>query len=126
GGWVPLVIAAVAFFLMTTWKRGRELLIQRLRSRSYPFSQLLKDIEVKPPVRVPGTAIYMVGDAEMTPPALLHNLKHNKVLHETVVFLTVVGREVPHVPPAERVHVVELAPTFFRIIAYYGFSDAPD
>lgn len=126
GGWVPLVMAAVLFFLMKTWKRGRTILVQRMRSISYPFQKLISDIQAKPPVRVPGTAIFMVGDAELTPPALLHNLKHNKVLHETVVFLTVVGREVPYVAESDRVTVTEIAPSFFRIIANYGFSDTPD
>lgn len=126
GGWVPLAIAVVFFFLMTTWKRGREILIRRLRANSYPFAQLLKDIEANPPTRVKGTAIFMVGDTQMTPPALMHNLRHNKVLHENIVFLTVVSREVPHVPEADRVQISELAPTFYRIVAYYGFSDSPN
>lgn len=126
GGWVPILIALVVYFLMTTWKQGRATLIQRMRSRSYPFQQLLKDIEENPPARVPGTAIFLVGDTEMTPPTLLHNLRHNKILHKHIVFMTVVNREVPHVPPKDRVQVTNLAPSFFRVVAYYGFSDAPN
>lgn len=126
GGWVPLMIAGIVYFCMTTWKRGREILVGRLRERAYPFKSLLEDIKSDPPARVRGTAIFMVGDSELTPPALMHNLKHNKVLHETVVFLTVVGREIPHVPASERVKVFELAPSFYRVIANYGFSDSPD
>lgn len=126
GGWVPVMLALGVYFLMTTWKRGREILSQRMRARSYPFQQLLKDIQETPPTRVAGTAVFMVGDSEMTPPTLLHNLRHNKVLHKTIVFLTVVNREVPHVPPKDRVTITQLAPSFYRIIAYYGFSDAPN
>ena len=126
GGWVPILIASSVYFLMTTWKRGREILISRLRAQSYPFNQLQKDILLNPPARVKGTAIFMVGDVEMTPPALMHNLRHNKVLHEKIIFLTIVNKEIPHVPENERVEVRELAPTFYRVIAYYGFSDSPN
>lgn len=126
GGWVPILIALCVYFLMTTWKSGRATLIQRMRARSYPFQQLLKDIEENPPVRVPGTAIFLVGDVATTPPTLLHNLKHNKVLHKYVVFMTVVNKEVPHVPPKDRVEVTNLAPSFYRVVANYGFSDTPN
>jgi KUP system potassium uptake protein len=126
GGWVPLAIASGLFFLMTTWKTGRTILVKRMRAMSYPFKQLIFDLRFRPPARVSGTAIFMVGDTELTPPALMHNLRHNKVLHETVVFMTVVGREVPEVPQSERVQVSELAPSFYRIIANYGFRDTPD
>jgi KUP system potassium uptake protein len=126
GGWVSILIAAIVYFLMTTWKRGREILISRLRAQSYPFAQLQKDILLNPPARVRGTAIFLVGDTEMTPPALMHNLRHNKVLHEKIVFLTVVSKEIPHVPEKDRVEVTALAPTFFRVIAHYGFSDSPN
>jgi KUP system potassium uptake protein len=126
GGWVPLFIAGVFYFLMTTWQKGRAILIERIRKRSYPFSELLKDIERNPPVRVPGVAVFMVGDAQTTPPALLHNLRHNKVLHQHVVFLTVIGSDVPHVKPEEQVTVEKLAFSFDRVIVKYGFSDTPD
>lgn len=126
GGWVPLVIGAIIFFLMTTWKRGRNILVSRMRSKSYPFDSLISDLQKNPPHRIPGTAVFMVGDKKLTPPALMHNLKHNKVLHETVVFLTVIGREIPNVPPKERVQVSEVFPSIFRITANYGFSDTPD
>lgn len=126
GGWVPLVIAGVIYFLVTTWKRGREALVRKMRERSYPFENLIEDITLKPPARVSGTAIYMVGDRTLTPPALLHNLKHNKVLHEHVVFLTVVSREIPYVKPQDRVQVTPMAPGFYRVLVQYGFSDIPD
>ncbi len=126
GGWVPLVIAGIVYFLVTTWKRGRQALVKKLRERSYPFENLIEDIIKKPPARVHGTAIYMVGDRSLTPPALLHNLKHNKVLHETVVFLTVVSRETPRVPTGERVQVSEMTKGFYRVLVQYGFSEQPD
>lgn len=126
GGWVTLVIAFITFFLMTTWHKGRKILMQNMRAKSYPFDQLMKDIEIQKPVRVSGTAVYMVGDAQTTPPALMNNLKHNKVLHEKVVFLTVVGKEVPHVLPEERFNVTALEGGFFRVVAKYGFSDTPN
>ena len=82
---------------MTTWKRGREIVGERLRARAYPFAEFLKDIAANPPHRVPGTAVFMTGTGTGTPPALLHNLEHNKVLHEQVVLLTVITADVPHV-----------------------------
>src|SRR5436309_5053380 len=103
GGWVPLMIAAVIFLLMTTWKRGREILAKRMLEKTVPLKMLLADLAAEPPTRVPGTAVFMYGTADHTPPALVHNLAHNKVLHEKVVFLTVVTEDVPHVEPRERV-----------------------
>jgi KUP system potassium uptake protein len=125
GGWFPLVLAAVVFTLMTTWKRGRDILSSRLRGSSIPLTQLLESFGDHPPVRVPGTAIFMTGNPEGTPPALLHNLKHNKVLHEQVMLLTIASEEVPHVPPEERVEVVKLEEGFVRVIARYGFMENP-
>lgn len=126
GGWVTLLIAIVTFTLMTTWKKGRTVLYDRLREKSYPFDQLLNDIKVQKPQRVPGAAIFMVGDANMTPPALLHNLKHNKVLHETVIFLTIIGEEVAYVQNDEKVQVNKLSEGFYRVTGHYGFSETPD
>ena len=126
GGWVPLAIAAVVFTLMTTWKRGREILGKRMLERTVPLKMLLADLAAEPPVRVPGTAVYMYGSADGTPPALVHNLAHNKVLHERIVFLTVVTHDVPHVPPKERVAVKPLGKGFYAVSAQYGFMDEPD
>jgi KUP system potassium uptake protein len=89
GGWFPLVAGAIVFTLLTTWKRGRELLYARLRERAVPMEILLGDMKADPPLRVPGTAVFMTPNPGATPPALVHNLAHNKVLHEHVVFLTV-------------------------------------
>jgi KUP system potassium uptake protein len=125
GGWFPLVLAAVVFTLLTTWKRGRDILGEKLRASSISLKELLESFGDHPPVRVPGTAVYMTGNPEATPPALLHNLKHNKVLHEQVVLLTILTEDVPHVPPEERVEVKRLEEGFVRVVASYGFMESP-
>ncbi|ATB30327.1 potassium transporter Kup [Melittangium boletus] len=125
GGWFPLVLALGVFTLMTTWKRGRDILATRLRASSMPLQQLLGSFGDHPPVRVPGTAIFMTGNPEGTPPALLHNLKHNKVIHEQVMLLTIASEDVPHVPPEERVEIIRLEEGFVRVISRYGFMENP-
>jgi KUP system potassium uptake protein len=125
GGWAPLAIAAFIFLLMSTWKRGREILSKRLREKSVPLNILMADLAADPPLRVPGVAVFMSGTRDGTPPALVHNLAHNKVLHERVVFLTVITEEVPHVPQAERVIVKHLGKGFHSVTARYGFMDDP-
>ncbi|MBJ6760407.1 potassium transporter Kup [Myxococcaceae bacterium JPH2] len=125
GGWFPLLLAVCIFTLMTTWKRGREILANKLRASTISLRELLESFGDHPPVRVPGTAIFMTGNAEGTPPALLHNLKHNKVLHEQVVLLTILSEEVPHVPAPERVEVEPLELGFVRVVAQYGFMENP-
>src|SRR5207245_7377174 len=97
GGWVPLVIAAIVFTLMTTWKRGREILGKRMLEKTMPLKMLLADLAAEPPIRVPGTAVFMYGTSDGTPPALIHNLAHNKDLHENTAFLTVFTHALPHV-----------------------------
>jgi len=126
GGWVPLVIAATVYLLMTTWKRGRDILGARLRERAYPFAQFLKDIAARPPIRVPGTAVFMTGSPAGTPITLLHNLEHNKVLHEKVVLLTVTTADIPQVPADDRVSVEPLGENFFRVTLVYGFIEEPN
>jgi KUP system potassium uptake protein len=125
GGWVPLAIGAVVFMLMMTWKRGREILSKRLQEKSVPLNILMADLAAEPPLRVPGTAVFMSGNPGRTPPALVHNLAHNKVLHEKVVFLTVLTEEVPHVPASERVAVKPLGKGFHSVGARYGFMEDP-
>ena len=126
GGWVPLAIALVVFTLMTTWKDGRLVLGKRMQEKTVALKMLLADLAAEPPVRVPGTAVFMYGTTDGTPPALVHNLAHNKVLHERVVFLTMVTDDVPHVAPPERVKVKPLGKGFYSVIARYGFMDDPD
>ncbi len=126
GGWFPLVIGAVIYTALSTWKRGRALLGSRLRERMYPFEQFLQDITVRPPTRVSGTAIFMTSNLVGTPATLLHNLQHNKVLHDRIVLLTVVTNDVPHVPVEERAEVMPLGQGFFRLTLRYGFMEEPD
>jgi KUP system potassium uptake protein len=126
GGWFPLALAVVLFTLMTTWKRGREILAGKLRVASMDLKDLLESFKGEhAPVRVPGTAVFMTGNPEGSPPALLHNLKHNKVLHEQVVLLTILPEDVPHVTAEERVEVEPLEQGFVRVIAHYGFMENP-
>ena len=126
GGWFPLLLAALVFIVMTTWKKGRRILNERIQSESRPLEEFLQDIARRPPTRVPGTAIFMNGNASRTPPALLHNLEHNKVLHQRVFFLTVKTKQIPFVAHEERVEVESLGNGFHRLKVYYGFMEDPD
>jgi KUP system potassium uptake protein len=126
GGWFPLVIAGIIFTLMTTWKKGRQILAARLHATTLPFDFFMKDVEMNPPTRVPGTSVFMYGNSDGTPPALLHNLIHNKVLHERVVLLTVETAEIPLVADEDRTEVIALGTGFFRVILRYGFTEDPD
>jgi KUP system potassium uptake protein len=126
GGWLPLLIAAGIYTLMSTWKTGRRILSKRLQEKSVPLNILMADLAADPPLRVPGVAVFMSGNPGGTPPALVHNLAHNKVLHERVVFLTVVTEEVPHVPATERVTVKHLGKGFHSVLVRYGFMQDPN
>jgi KUP system potassium uptake protein len=126
GGWFPLLLAAVVFIVMTTWKKGRRILNERIQSEARPLEKFLQDMERRPPTRVSGTAIFMNGNASRTPPALLHNIEHNKVLHRRVLFLTVKTKQIPFVADDERVEVESLGNGFHRLKVYYGFMEDPD
>jgi KUP system potassium uptake protein len=126
GGWFPLVVGAVLYLLLSTWKKGRALLASRLRERLYPFDRFMQDIAASPPYRVPGTAVFMTSNIVGTPPTLLHNLEHNHVLHERVILLTVVTSDTPHVEDAHRFEVEPLGHGFFRVTLRYGFMEEPD
>ena len=126
GGWFPLVAGAGIFAIMATWKTGRRLVWERLKNATLPRDLFFADIEANPPLRVPGTAIFMAGNPNGTPVALLHNLKHNKVLHARNILLTIVTDEIPHVPEAERVQVEQLPCGFQRVVGHYGFMEEPD
>lgn len=127
GGWFPLVMGTAIFLLMATWKQGRELVWNKLRPASMPLDMFLADIEKHRKVpRVPGTALFMTANPEGTPIALLHNLKHNKVMHERNLILTILTDEVPQVDAAKRLQVAKLAAGFHRIIAHYGFMEEPN
>jgi KUP system potassium uptake protein len=123
GGWFPLLVAAAMFTVMTTWKTGRQILAERLRSRVLPIELFVDDVRKNPPVRVAGTAVFMDSNPEGTPPALLHNLKHNRVLHERVVFLTVQVEEVPRVSESRRFEVVPLGQGMVRLRVRVGFAE---
>ena len=125
GGWVPLVLGAVLVALMTTWKRGRDLLLDRWKQDSLPLSSFLARLPQSRTIRVPGMAIFMTGNSDYVPGALLHNLKHNKVLHERVLFVTVTNQDMPAVPAAERVSVTKMAEGIHRVIIRYGFMESP-
>jgi KUP system potassium uptake protein len=126
GGWFPLLVGIVVFTLLTTWKRGRKILMERLAEDALPLDMFVQSIEVAPPIRVEGTAVFLTSTQDRVPHALLHNLKHNKVLHERVVFLTVVTREFPIVADGDRLEIKSLGSGFFRMLAYYGFTEEPD
>jgi KUP system potassium uptake protein len=126
GGWFPLTIGACVFVVLATWRRGREILIDRLRKSSVPLEPFLESLFRQPPGRVPGTAVFLTATPDVTPHALLHNLNHNKVLHERVVFLTVEIRDVPWVAFTERVKCERLGHGCWRVRVRYGFMNRPD
>ncbi|HEY7235787.1 MAG TPA: potassium transporter Kup [Gemmatimonadaceae bacterium] len=126
GGWVPVAIAIGVFTLMSTWKKGRMMLNEVLHAGSLPLSLFLDDVERRKPPRVAGTAVFMTSSAEGVPVVLLHHLKHNKVLHEQVVLMSILTEEVPEVPDDERVTVERLQQGFYRVTARYGFMETPD
>jgi KUP system potassium uptake protein len=126
GGWVPLAMASVVFLFMSTWKTGRQVLGLRLREKAYPLDRFMKELPRTFPSRVPGSAIFMTGSGAGVPPTLLHNLRHNKVLHASVVLLTVVTEEIPEVGDDRRVTIEPLGSNFFRVTLRYGFSEEPD
>jgi KUP system potassium uptake protein len=126
GGWFPLALGTILLTLMLTWKRGRELVFENLERHAIPLEAFMESLFVAPPVRVPGTAIFLRGESDGVPHALLHNLLHNKVLHERVVFLTIHIREEPWVEPQDQLRIVELGHNCFQLNIQYGFKDEPD
>jgi len=126
GGWFPLLIAGLMFIIMTTWKSGRRILRKRLSQKIVPHEQFIQRIKDEQPKRIRGTAVFMDSNPKGTPPALLHNLKHNKVLHQRVVLLTLITREIPHVPDEDRIEIQPLGEHIFRINASIGFAEDPD
>ena len=126
GGWFPLLLAWAVFTVMTTWKTGRRILSERIQREARPLEEFLDEMTRHPPTRVPGTAVFMNGNASRTPPALLHNLEHNKVLHEHVLFVTVKTKLLPFVASEERVETESLGHGFHRLKIYYGFMEDPD
>ena len=126
GGWVPLVIAAGIFFVMTTWRRGTRLLTRVLTGRSMPIERFFAQVEQQRPPRVPGTAVFLTAHTGGTPEVLVHHLRHNKVLHEHVLFVSIVAEDIPEVMEERRLHVEPLRLGFFRVVARYGFMETPN
>jgi KUP system potassium uptake protein len=126
GGWFPLVVGLILFMVMTTWKAGRRRLTAVLKRGELPIERFIGSITTHPQIRVPGTAVYLFPDPGITPPALLANLRHNEVLHETVVLTAVQTSTVPRVPQVKRATVHELGEGFFQVVLHFGFMDEPD
>ncbi len=125
GGWFPLLVAAVVFTLLTTWATGRQLMRDRMREDSIPFATFIRSVGERVR-RVAGTSVFLASSVEGVPPGLLHNLKHNHILHERVVILTVAGQGVPHIAPEDRALVEDLGQGFYRVTLRYGFMDEID
>ena len=126
GGWVIILIAMIIFTVMSTWKTGRTMLTNILNAGSLPLDLFLSDVERKKPPRVPGTAVFMTSSNEGVPVVLLHHLKHNKMLHEQVVLMSIKTEEVPEIPAEERLTLEKLQHGFYRVSARYGFMETPD
>jgi KUP system potassium uptake protein len=126
GGWFPLMIAAIVFTIMTTWKKGRGILAERLAESALPITALAERIAAEAPVRVKGTAVYLTRDPSVVPHALVLNMKHNKVLHERIVFLGMFTETQAYVADADRVHVEALSPDMYRVTAHNGFAEDPE
>ena len=126
GGYVPLLLGVALMALMTSWKQGRDLMLARWKQDSLPLASFLKRLPQSRTFRVPGMAVFLTGTPDYVPAALLHNLKHNKVLHERVLFVTVSNLDEPEVGPERRTEVTELAPGIHRVLLRYGFMESPN
>jgi KUP system potassium uptake protein len=126
GGWFPIAIGIAVFTLLTTWKRGRAILHERLLQETMPVDLFISSVSENPPIRVPGTAVFLTSTEGRVPHALLHNLKHNKVLHERVVLLTLKTRDIPRVSRTDRLKIRDLGCDFHQIEAFYGFMEDQD
>jgi KUP system potassium uptake protein len=126
GGWFPLIVGAFIFTLMTTWKTGRRIMADRLTARALPLTTFMSAVTNTPPMRVPGTAVFMTAQPRGTPPALAHNLRYNKILHEHVVVLTVSTAQVPYVPLDDQVGVESLGEGVYNVRVQYGFMQDPN
>ena len=124
GGWFTLVISFIMVTIMLTWRKGRELVFDNLKAHLIPLPEFLTGLFASPPHRVPGTAVFFRSEGDGVPHAMLHNLLHNKVLHERVIFLTVVATDIPHVPAAERITITELGHECYQVDVAYGFTDS--
>ena len=127
GGWVPILIGAIVFTILMTWKTGREIVFNRLEKDALPLDLFIKSVSLSDETQfVPGQAVFLTGNPNIVPHAMLHNIKHNKVLHERNIMVTVITRDVPYVTDQERIRVEVLDKRFQRVFVYYGFKDQPD
>jgi KUP system potassium uptake protein len=126
GGWFPLAFGACLFLVFTTWKRGRSIVDHELEKTGIELQPFLKSLSTYPPLRVEGTAVFMTQEPGLVPHALLHNLKHNRVMHERVVFLTAIARNVPHVDPDDMAEVTDLEEGCWEVVVRLGFQDTYD
>ncbi|HEX2255134.1 MAG TPA: KUP/HAK/KT family potassium transporter, partial [Afifellaceae bacterium] len=126
GGWVPILFGCVLVMTMFTWRRGTRILAEKARRQEIPLLDLVERMETKPPHRVPGTAIFLTGDPRGAPSALLHNLKHNKVIHERNIILTIRTEQRPRVDAADRATIEELSPSFQRVTMNFGYMETPN
>ncbi len=126
GGWFPLMIGGAVLFVMATWRTGRKILAHYMSVNSVTYEKLFQQIDEKPPVRVPGASVFMASDMTVAPTALVHNIRHNKCMHERVLIIRIATRDVPHIPFGNRVSVKKLRDDFFCVLAEYGFNDRPN
>jgi len=126
GGWFPLAVAAFVYTLMATWRAGRQILVRERERDALPLETFIASLRPGRPIRVPGSAVFMTGNIGIVPNALLHNLKHNKVLHERVVLMTVHTEDIPHVPDEQRLEIRHLEQNIHTILLRYGFMDQPN
>jgi KUP system potassium uptake protein len=126
GGWFPIAAAGLVFLAMSTWKKGRDVLAEQLREAGLPLDLFMQDLDRRTIHRIPGTAVFMTGNPGGVPPVLLHHLKHNKVLHERVLLVSVLTEEVPVVPAGERAAVRTLGHGFYQVVGRYGFMETPN
>ena len=125
GGWLPLIVAALLCLMVLTWVRGSKSLMRATRKDEADLQWLVRKLDAKPPHRVPGTAVFLTGDPNSAPTSLMHNLKHNRVLHERNIILTIKTEDTPRVLRHERIEIERVADTFIRVIAHYGFMETP-
>ena len=126
GAWFPLVIGGIVFTLMTTWRRGREILAGQMRSLTLTLPEFQETIKVSSPSRVSGQAVFLTGNPEVAPAALVNNLKHNKILHSEIALLHFIAEEIPRVPMEKKVSVDKLGSGFYKVIARFGFMEDPN
>jgi KUP system potassium uptake protein len=126
GGWMPLLLGGLIMTVMYTWRRGSRILFEKTRRLETPLASLVASLEKRPPHRVPGTAIFLTSDPESAPTALLHSLKHYKVLHEKNIIVTVHIEQTPRVAPEDRIQMEKLSETFSRIVLRFGFMETPN